>query len=334
MADPLLEVEELTVQYRTRSGNVTAVSDASFTIDHGEYFGVVGESGCGKSTIANAIIGGLDRNGVIESGRILLNGREIQHLSERELNERVRWKEISWIPQGSMSSLDPIERISDQVAKIARTHTDLTRAQAVDRLRELFTVVGLDPERVTDYPIQFSGGMQQRALIAFSLILEPSLIIADEPTTALDVIMQDQVFTYLDKITAELDTSVMLITHDISLVFESCDQMAVMHGGQVAEIGPVVDLYDSPRHPYSILLQRAFPHIHRTGEKLDVIEGSPPLNLGQVNSCTFVDRCPWAREECRQSQPRLEPLAAGSSRQKVACFRREEVSGLAQREVH
>lgn len=332
MGTPLLEVEDLTIQYRTQDGDLTAVSDASFTIDEGQYFGLVGESGCGKSTIASSIMGGLDRNGRVTAGIIRYRGEEIQNYTEEQLNDRVRWKEISWIPQGSMSSLDPLQRISEQAAEIARTHTDLSKDEAVEKLRELFEIVGLQPTRVTDYPHQFSGGMQQRALIALALFLEPSLIIADEPTTALDVIMQDQVFRYLDRIRDELSASMMLITHDISVVFESCDRMAVMHAGQVAETGSVVDVFDTPRHPYSILLQEAFPDVRYPKRQLEIIQGNPPQNIGPVDYCTFVDRCPWAVEECEQSAPPLESIADADSadgidedEHTVACFRKHEV---------
>lgn len=328
MNDPLLEVEDLTVKYNTAHGSLTAVSNASFTIEEGRYFGLVGESGCGKSTIAKSIMGGLDSNGDVTSGTIRYKGREIQDMSEKELRREIRWKEISWIPQSSMNSLDPLQRIGDQAVEIAEVHTDLTRDEALDRFREMFDVVGIHGDRVMDYPHQFSGGMAQRAIIALALFLDPSFIIADEPTTALDVIMQDQVFKYLDGIKDQSDTSMMLITHDISVVFESCDNMAIMHGGQVAETGTVADVYDMPRHPYSILLQEAFPDVRYPDRTLEVIEGRPPQSLEEVNHCTFVDRCPWAVEECSQREPKLEELESGSSAHGAACFRKDEVHKL------
>ncbi len=323
MADPLLEFDDVTIQYQTNQGPLTAVSNASFTVDQGEYFGLVGESGCGKSTIANAILGGLDDNGEVTSGTISFKGREIQDLSERELREEIRWKEISWIPQGSMNSLNPLERIDDQAIEIARTHTDLTRTEAGQKLEEMFEIVGLDPDRVSDYPFEFSGGMQQRVLISFALFLEPSFIIADEPTTALDVIMQDEVFKYLDTI-KDGKIGLVLITHDISLVFESCDDMAVMHAGQICETGPVTDVFDAPRHPYSILLQRAFPDVRFPDRDLVSIDGNPPENFGAVDYCSFVDRCPWAVDACREAEPPLESVPDGSSDHLAACVRQDE----------
>jgi len=331
MSAPLLEVEDLTIQYSTSEGPVTAVSNASFTVDRSEYFGLVGESGCGKSTIAKALVGGLDDNGYVESGTISLRGTEIQDFSEREWNEEVRWDDISLIPQSSMNSLDPLGRMSDQAVEIAQTHTDMTREEALDRFRELFEIVGLQPERIDEYPHQFSGGMSQRVIIALALYLDPDLIIADEPTTALDVIMQDQVFRHLDQLRDEFDTSMILITHDISLVFESCDSMAVMHAGQIAETGSVFDLYDEPRHPYSILLQESFPDVSDPERELGTIDGTPPQLLGEVSECSFADRCPWAVEECTASEPPLEPID-GSPDHRGACFRKDEVHELYERD--
>ena len=332
MSDPILEVEDLTIQYKTKNGLLTAVSDASFALEKGEYFGLVGESGCGKSTLAKSLLGGLDENGDVTSGTIRYKGREIQDYSEKELNENLRWREISYVPQGSMDSLDPLAPISDQAWDIAQVHTDMDRAEALEKFRQMFEVVGLQESRIDDYPHEFSGGMQQRAIIAISLFLEPSLLVADEPTTALDVIMQDQIFKYLDEIREEMETSMLLITHDISVILESCDNMAIMHSGQVAETGSTVDIYDSPRHPYSILLQEAFPDHRRPDKELGIIEGYPPQTIGEVDFCTFADRCPWAVEGCREEAPPLEPVADirtdGLTDHRAACIRKDEVYEL------
>jgi oligopeptide/dipeptide ABC transporter ATP-binding protein len=327
MAEPLLEIEDLTVKYRTQGEAVTAVSNASFTVREGEYFGLVGESGCGKTTLIKSILGGLDDNGYIDSGTIRYRGEEVQDYTDDELNEKLRWREISWIPQGSMSSLDPLQRIDEQAIEIGQIHTDRSEEEIVERLRELFDIVGLQESRIHDYPHQFSGGMQQRALIALALFLDPAIIVADEPTTALDVIMQDQVFKYLDEIKEDRDTSMILVTHDISVVFESCDQLAIMHAGQVAERGPVIEVFDNPRHPYSILLQEAFPDVRYPDRKLEIIDGSPPQNIGEVGYCTFADRCPWAVEDCRVEAPPTVDVGDHEDHA-AACIRSDEVLEL------
>lgn len=331
MAEPLLEVEDLSITYDTAGSEITAVSEVSFQVDRGEYAGLVGESGCGKSTLVKSIIGGLDSNGRISSGRIYYKGEEIQDFSERQLNSKIRWKEISLIPQSSMNSLDPLERISEQAVSIAKTHTDMTKAEAIEKFGDMFERVGLSRRRIRDYPHQFSGGMQQRAIIAMALFLEPSLIIADEPTTALDVIMQDQIFKYLDQI--KDNVSMLLITHDISLVFESCDTVGVMHAGQLAESGSVKDLFTSPRHPYTILLQGAFPDVRHPERKLEVIEGHPPQVEGVLDYCTFKDRCPWAVEDCHQAVPELEQVSGHEGSHKAACFEKARILESREQEV-
>lgn len=329
MSERILEIDAVDIEYETRGGSaVHAVNDASFAIEEHDYFGLVGESGCGKSTIADAIVGGLDENGEVTSGKIRYKGKEIQDFSEKQFNEEIRWKEISVIPQSSMNSLDPVMKLSQQAVEMAKYHTDLSKAEAMDHLRELFDVVGLSESRIHDYPHQFSGGMQQRAIIAFSLFLRPSLIIADEPTTALDVIMQDQILDHINELKDNWNISMLMITHDISVVFENCDSMAVMHGGQVAEAGGVVDLFDRPRHPYAILLQNAFPDVRYPDRELAVIEGHPPQLREKPDFCTFVDRCPWSTEECSDGAP--DPRAVeGDENHRAWCVRADEMSGLA-----
>jgi len=324
---PLLEVEDLTIQYETPNGMLTAVSEASFSIQESEYFGIVGESGCGKSTIAKAIIGGLDENGQITSGKIRFKGTEIQKMTEQELNEQIRWKEVSFIPQSAMNSLDPLQRMSEQAREIADAH-NVDEEAALNRFQELFGVMGLDEDRITDYPHQFSGGMKQRVVIALSLFLEPSLIIADEPTTALDVIMQDQILQHLESMKAEQDVSMALITHDISVVFESFERMAVMHGGQVCEVGTTREIYYDPHHPYTIMLQQAFPDIRFPNRELSVIDGIPPEEYGNVTRCTFADRCPIAEEDCRAVAPDLQSVDSDSESESethlAACYKTEQ----------
>lgn len=328
MSDPLLEVDDLTVQYETPEGMLTAVSDASFTISEGEFFGLAGESGSGKSTLAKSIIGGLDGNGQVSSGSIRYRGEEIQHLSGSELSERIRWKEISWIPQGAMSSLDPLQRVSEQAIEIGNVHTDLSDDEILEKLKETFEIVGLQESRINDYPHQFSGGMQQRAIIALALFLDPELVIADEPTTALDVIMQDQIFRYLDRMKAELDVSLLLITHDISVIFESCDSVAIMHASQIAERGTTEAVHDNPRHPYAFMFKEAFPDVREPKRELEVIDGYPPELMGDVDFCSFADRCPWAEPECRQGAPPSEAVDGDDPDHVAACVRKSEAYEL------
>ncbi|GAB7020730.1 ABC transporter ATP-binding protein [Halostagnicola bangensis] len=328
MTEPLLEVENVDITYRMDSEDVHAVTNASFEIGANEYFGLVGESGCGKSTLAKSVIKGLDSNGEISAGTIRYKGREIQDLSEKEYNEEIRWKEISVIPQAAMNSLNPLAKLSDQAIEIANVHTDWSAEKSVDRLKELFDIVGLPGSRVTDYPHQFSGGMKQRAIIAMSLLLNPSLIIADEPTTALDVIMQDQFLKHIDGLRNERDLALLLITHDIAVVFETCDSMAVMHGGQIAEKGTTKEIFSTPRHPYTILLQQSFPDARHPDRELEVIEGSPPALREEVDYCTFASRCPWAEHECQESLPPIESLN-GNDSHGVSCFRSDEMESLA-----
>lgn len=329
MSAPLLEVEDLTVQYETDNGALTAVSDVSFAIEPNEYFGIVGESGCGKSTLAKAVSGALSSNGRIESGRVRYKGEEIQDYTEERLNEEIRWKEIAVIPQSAMNNLDPLETIADQAIGLAKTHTEMTREESLETFKELLDIVGVDRERIDDYPHQFSGGMEQRVIIALALFLDPELIIADEPTTALDVIMQDQVLSYIDDIKDETETGMILITHDISVVFETCDTLSVMHGGQMVESGTVEALYDNPRHPYTIMLQDSFPDVRFPEKRLAPIGGQPPEDYGEVDYCTYADRCPLAVEECRRSAPEIETIEENggvgiNGDHRVACYRHED----------
>lgn len=323
-----LEVDDLTIEYETPRGNLTAAANVSFSIEESEMFGLVGESGCGKSTVAHSLIGGLDSNGEITSGSIHFKGSRLDTLTESAFNSKIRWDEISLIPQDALESLDPLQRISEKAVEITRAHSSMSKADTIDRLKELFSILGIQEERVKAYPHQLSGGMQQRAMIALALLLDPSLIIADEPTTALDVIMEDQVFKWLEDAQAETGVSILLITHDISVVFENCSRFAVLHSGQVAEIGTATSIFDNPRHPYTILLQEAFPDIRYPDKQLRGIDGYPPelLNMEDgVNYCTFADRCPWAVDECRESSPKLTLTEDATDQyHEVACYRSSE----------
>jgi oligopeptide/dipeptide ABC transporter ATP-binding protein len=323
----------LEITYRMEAtSDITAVSDCTFEVYPGEYFGLVGESGCGKSTVAKSVVGALDANGEITGGEIRFKGNPIHHFSEKQYRNDLRWTDIAVIPQASMNSLDPITKISDQAVEIGQTHTDRSADELRDRLADLFEIVGLSASRADDYPHQFSGGMEQRAVIAFALLLEPSLIIADEPTTALDVIMQDEILAYFDEI-KDGDFSMLMITHDMSVVLENCDSMAVLHAGQTAETGSVTEIHDGPRHPYTKLLQEAFPDIRYPNQELMEIPGNPPELTDDVDYCTFADRCPWAIEDCRRGAPPLESTGTGD-RHTSSCIRRDEVPEFDTRNIN
>jgi len=299
----VLEINNLEVNYRTDEGAVQAVDGVSLTVKEGETVGIVGESGCGKSTFARSIIGTLPDEGHVEAGEIRFRGIDLTSLSPRERREYM-WEEISFIPQSAMNGLDPVYTIRDQIIEAIETHRPTTsEAEANQTVEEMFEIVGLAPDRADDYPHQFSGGMRQRAMIAMALTLDPGLILADEPTTALDVIMQDQILKRIRETQRELDLSMIIITHDVSVVAETCDRVAVMYAGKLAEVGPVEDVFGSPYHPYTIGLTHAFPNIQDREQDLLSIPGHPPELVDPPSGCRFADRCPMATEKCRAEEP-------------------------------
>jgi peptide/nickel transport system ATP-binding protein len=299
----MLEVEDLEVYYRSEDGPVKAVDGVSFEIDAGENIGLVGESGCGKSTLAKAIIGILPRNGYINGGEIRFNGEDLTDMPERRRRE-LRWDEISMIAQSAMNALDPVYTIREQIVEAIEAHNrKMNRTEIQEVIDDLFDLVGLDRERQTDYPHQFSGGMRQRAMIAMSLALEPSLVLADEPTTALDVIMQDQILKRINTIQEEINSSMMVITHDVAVVAETCDRVIVMYAGKIAEEGPAADIFGQPYHPYTLGLKSAFPNIQLADQDLVSIGGHPPDLSDPPTGCRFAERCPMATQECVDREP-------------------------------
>ena len=303
----LLEVNDLHVNYRMSDGpDVKAVRGVSFTLEQGETLGIVGESGCGKSTLAQALIKGLPNNGYIPEGQILFDGIDLTPLSNEEVKQ-YRWKDISMIAQGAMASLDPVYTVGAQIREAIQTHEPNTSdKEAIERARDLLELVGIDPDRVKDYPHQLSGGMRQRAIIAMSLALDPRLIIADEPTTALDVIVQKQILYRIREIQEEINSSMVMITHDISVVAETCDKVVVMYGGEIMEAGSVEEIFDDAYHPYTLGLQNAFPSIQGEPDELISIPGSPPDLSQDAAGCPFQARCPYASDVCTQSLPTKE----------------------------
>ena len=316
MTAPLLAVRNLRVEFNTRRGTLVAVDDVSFEIAPGEVLGVVGESGAGKSITGSAIIGLLEPPGRIAAGEIVLEGQRIDRLSGEELR-RIRGRRIGAIFQDPLTSLNPLYTIGEQLVETIRTHLPLDAAAARRRAIELLGEVGIPaPERRIDhYPHHFSGGMRQRVVIALALCANPRLIIADEPTTALDVSIQAQIITLLKRLGREHGTAVMLITHDMGVIAETADRVAVMYAGRIAEIGPVRELLRAPRHPYTVGLMGSIPKIRAATSArhapLVQIEGSMPRLTAIPPGCAFNPRCPKAFDRCRVERP--EPLAAGSN---------------------
>ncbi|AXG05431.1 ABC transporter ATP-binding protein [Haloplanus rubicundus] len=300
----LLEVDDVKITYRMPDKDIHAVNNVSFSIEEGDNYGLVGESGSGKSTLAKAVLGLLDDNGEIRSGSIRFDGRELIDLSERDWRS-VRWEEISYIPQSAMDSLDPVMTVGAQIRQAIRKHRNVSKATANERVAEVFEMVGLDPARTGDYPHQFSGGMRQRVTIAMALALDPDLIIADEPTTGLDVIVQDKIIDKLLEIQEKTDSSLLLITHDVGVVAETCDEVSVLYGGKVMEQGDTDQVFRAPTNPYSMGLKNAFPEVDEFDEQAISIPGSLPDLTGEPTGCVFRNRCPFATEECEQSHPPL-----------------------------
>jgi peptide/nickel transport system ATP-binding protein len=317
MAAPLLEVKDLRIEFPTRRGTLVAVDGISFHIDAGEVLGVVGESGAGKSLTGAAVIGLLEPPGRIASGQILLEGRRIDDLSYDQMR-RIRGREIGAIFQDPLTSLNPLYSIGRQLIETIETHTDLSgraaRARAIDLLGEVG--IPAPDRRIDQYPHQFSGGMRQRVVIALALCGNPKLIIADEPTTALDVSIQAQIIALLKTLCRDHGTAVMLVTHDMGVIAETADRVAVMYAGRIAEIGPVRDVIRSARHPYTEGLMGSIPVIGHDVEKLVQIDGAMPRLTAIPPGCAFNPRCPKAFERCFRERP--EPVGTGSA--SVACW--------------
>jgi len=317
--DPLLRVEDLRVQFKTQRGIVHAVNGISFEIRPGETLGLVGESGCGKSVTALALLGILARNARVVSGSAQFGGRDLLQLSQRELRS-VRGKEIAMIFQDPMTSLNPVLTVGRQIREALETHFGMDRKAGQARAVELLELVGIPNARarVDDYPHQFSGGMRQRAMIAMALACEPKLLIADEPTTALDVTIQAQILDLLAELVSERDTALILITHDLGVVAGTCERVNVMYAGMFMEIAPADDLFANPRHPYTLGLLQSVPRLDAPRRaKLRPIEGSPRDMLSPPRACPFQPRCRYEVDLSRQEVP---PLVEITRDHWVACF--------------
>ncbi len=316
---PLLAVDDLSVQFWTGGGTVHAVNGISFDIAAGETLGIVGESGCGKSVTALALLGLLPRAGRVKSGTARLEGRDLLQLTDRELR-RLRGRQIAMIFQDPMTSLNPVLTIGRQIREALETHFDLDRKEAEAKAVEALDRVGIPSAkaRLRDYPHQFSGGMRQRAMIAMALACEPKLLIADEPTTALDVTIQAQILGLLRELVAEENAALILITHDLGVVAGTCERVNVMYAGMFMETGSAERLFGSPRHPYTLGLLQSVPRLD-AGRRLRLhpIEGSPPNMLRAPTACPFQPRCTYEVDLSQREVPQLVEIEPGH---KVACF--------------
>lgn len=316
----LLEVNELVTEFPTRKGIVRAVDGVTFSIERGEILAVVGESGSGKSVTSLSIMGLLQDPGHVASGSITFAGKDLLKASEREM-EALRGGEISMIFQEPMTSLNPVYRVGDQIVEAIRTHTAMSKKDAWARAVEMLRVVGIPSpeERARDYPHQMSGGMRQRVMIAMALSCDPKLLIADEPTTALDVTIQAQILELLYKLRREFNMAVMLITHDLGVVSEVADRVAVMYCGQVVEESDKFELFEYPLHPYTQGLLDSIPRLEDdSDDRLYMIRGSVPNPLDMPPGCPFSDRCEWCQERCRSARPELREVPGTGRR--VRCF--------------
>jgi len=311
----ILSVQDLTMHYKTRKGDVWAVDDVSFAVERGKSLGLVGESGCGKTSIAISLLRLLPDNARFLGGHIYLDGTDILALDKEEML-KVRWKGISMVFQAAMNALNPVYRVGSQIVEAIQTHfAGVDDSEARERVARLFSLVGLDPALMDHYPHQFSGGMRQRAIIAMALSCEPDIIIADEPTTALDVIVQDRILKQLRKIQEELNMGMIYISHDIAVIAEVSDRIGIMYAGRMAELSDAVDIFERPLHPYTFALMSAFPSIKGKRRELKTLPGEPPDLLNPPSGCRFHPRCPYATDICREQCPPFENKGGGTGGQ-------------------
>jgi len=363
----LLEVNDLSIRYDVDDQSVHAVDGVTFSMDRGETYGLVGESGCGKTTLGKSLVHLLDANGRIDGGEIWLDAtlprweneqgeprREIieddqypvredgktdlAQLDNEQIRD-IRWRNIALIPQSAMNALNPVYKVGDQIIEAIRRHEPQTSVEEADeRTRDLLERVGIDPDRADDYAHQFSGGMKQRAVIAMAMACNPDLLIADEPTTALDVIIQDRILDELEELQEEFDVSILVVSHDISVMAEICDQLAVMYGGKFMESGPKTEVFQQSSNPYTLGLKNSFPTVKEKQTDLVSIPGSPPTLLDPDPGCRFADRCPFEIEECGSSHPPMYDVSSAQDGQRVeaddamthrsACYRVDELETM------
>ena len=315
----LLEVRDLFLEFKTSRGNLKALNGISFDVQKGEVLGLVGETGCGKTVTGLSILGLLARSARITCGEIILEGTDLLKLHRSEM-EKARGSQIAMIFQDPSSSMNPVFSVADQMIRVIRRHTDLSASKAKQHAAEMLQAVGLpDVQRILgSYPHQLSGGQQQRVMIAMALSCHPKLLIADEPTTALDVTIQAQILRLLGELQKEFDISAILITHNLGVVAQTCQRLVILYAGRVAEIGTTQQVFKNPQHPYSCGLLDAVPRPGRRGTKMAVIPGVVPSNPGMLPGCPFAPRCQYVFERCTREVPALFPVSEGH---RSACFR-------------
>ncbi len=299
----ILEVKNLKTHYQVSDGLVKAVDGVSLYVRKNEIFGLAGESGCGKSTFIRTLMRLVPETARVTADKLSYRGEDLLSLSDKEYRKKILWSALSMVPQSAMNSLNPVYRVGNQVVEAIRTHENVTKKEARERTQELFKSVGLQPELTLNYPHEFSGGMRQRAMIAMSLALDPGLIIMDEPTTGLDVLVQERILRELKVIRERSGASIFLITHDISVIAEMSDRIGIMYAGRIMEQADSLDLFHDTYHPYTLGLKNAFPSIRALEKELISIPGSPPNLLEDIPGCVFAYRCPFKIPECETSRP-------------------------------
>ena len=307
----ILEVENLKMYYHTSKGLVKAINDISFKIKKGETLGIVGESGCGKTSLGTSLLRMPSIPGKYDGGRIILDNEDIIPLKEEYIRKNIRWAKISMVFQGAMNSLTPVYTIEKQMIETINRHIDMSKSDAVKLIEEYLGYVGLHADVAKRYPHELSGGMKQRVVIATALFLKPKLIILDEPTTALDVIVQAQIINLLKKLKKDFDLSFIFITHDLALEAEISDKVCVMYGGKILELASNEDIYKNAKHPYTKRLLAATPRLNKAVSKLEFIEGTPPDLLNPPTGCMFYDRCKERIDKCKNEEPILKDIGNG-----------------------
>ena len=324
----LMQIKDLKTHYRITDGIVKAVDGVSISIKEDEVFGLAGESGCGKSTLIRTIMRLVPETAKVSAAELSYRGEDLLPLSDKDYRDRILWKEISLVPQSAMNSLNPVYRVGDQLAEAIQTHEPMGRKETRERTSRLFKGVGLQPELTRNYPHEFSGGMRQRAMIAMSLALDPGLIIMDEPTTGLDVLVQERILRELKVIRQKSKASIFLITHDISVIAEMSDRIGIMYAGRIMEQADSMELFNDTYHPYTLGLKNAFPSIKALDRELISIPGSPP-NLSQdIPGCVFAFRCPFVIPACEKERP---PDLEIKPNHFVHCIRTDKVEEFRER---